>query len=378
MSIKRLRFVPLAISLVMVAAVTVGADGPRSSGVTDPTCTNALPCIEYDNNGTGPGIRGISAAGNGLSGSTKNKSTSTANGRAGLMGNDVGTGAFNSGVHGLSVNGTGVSGDSTSGVGVSGASTSKNGVKGTSVGGTAIQGTSSTGVGVWGQSTSNIGVFGISSSAVGVYGEGLGEQPAVKAHNNGLGEGLQSDGYTGAEITGNGVGAIVRSQVGTTNYPLILTDLSHNDLFFVNGNGDVFYHGSLNTFAIATKGNVATAFTSKAASPMVEDTGSGQLINGVAVVSLDPAFAQTIDPRMPYHVMLTPDGDTRGLFVAKKGPTGFVVHEVQGGRSSLVFDYHVYAPSRGHAGERMLVMTQAAASAMMPKVPVTDRPVQLR
>lgn len=37
----------------------------------------------------------------------------------------------------------------------------------------------------------------------------------------------------------------------------------------------------------------------------------------MARVSLDPAFAQTIDQRMPYHVLLTPDGDTRGLLVAR-------------------------------------------------------------
>ncbi len=357
---KRSLIASSAILACLMFAWATGAGRPypaSARGVIDPTCTNSSPCIEYDNNGTGPAIRGVGIGGNGVAGVTKFNSTSSSNGKFAVYGNDVSTsGRYNSGVHGLSVQGTGASGVSTSGTGT--------------------QGNSSTGTGVWGQSTSAVGVFGLSSSDVGVYGEGLGEQPAVKAHNNGLGEGLQSDGYTGAEITGNGVGAIVRSQVGTTNYPLILTDLSHNDLFFVNGNGDVFYHGSLNAFAIAPKGNVATAFTSKAASPTVEDTGSGQLINGVAMVSLDPAFAQTIDPRTPYRVMVTPDGDTRGLYVERKTLAGFVVREVQGGRGSLAFDYHIYAPARGHAGERMVVMSRASAAALMPRVPpITSQPL---
>jgi hypothetical protein len=91
------------------------------------------------------------------------------------------------------------------------------------------------------------------------------------------------------------------------------------------------------------------------------------LINGVAMVALDAAFAQTIDPRVPYHVMLTPDGDTRGLFVASKGPNGFVVREVQGGRGSLTFDYHIYAPALGHPNDRMAVVTRDIASSIMPK-----------
>src|ERR1700681_2448076 len=111
----------------------------------------------------------------------------------------------------------------------------------------------------------------------------------------------------------------------------------------------------------------------------MEDTGSGQLVNGVAFVNLDATFAQSIDPRQAYHVMLTPDGDTRGLFVASKSPNRFVVREVQGGRGSLSFDYHIYAAKLGHANERMVEMTPAQAAAFMPHPrTVAWRPSALR
>src|ERR1700737_4650457 len=147
MAMKRPLIAVCAILACLVFAWATGAGRPypaSAGGVIDPTCVSSLPCIEYDNNGTGPGIRGISVAGNGLAGSTKNHGTSSANGRAGLIGNDIGSGSFNSGVHGLSVSGTGVSGLSTSGIGVSGLTSSGVGVQGVSSNSVGMQGVSNT------------------------------------------------------------------------------------------------------------------------------------------------------------------------------------------------------------------------------------------
>jgi hypothetical protein len=44
-----------------------------------------------------------------------------------------------------------------------------------------------------------------------------------------------------------------------------------------------------------------------------------------------------------YHVFLTPEGDSRGLYVSSKSATGFTVNEQQGGASSLGFSYRVGA-----------------------------------
>ena len=348
---KRSLIVGSAVLACLMFALVTGAGKPHSAsagGVIDPSCASSSPCIEYDNNGAGPGIRGVGFAGNGVAGVTKFNSTSSSNGKFAVYGNDVSTsGFYNSGVHGFSARGTGISGLSTNGFGVTGTSTT---------------------IGVFGSSSgTNIDDYGVEGIGSNIGVEGLGN---IGVHG--------VSGNVAGQFDGSGVGIIASAFSSTADYPLILRDNNHNDLFFVNGAGAVFYHGSLNSFAVAPKGNVATAYTSKAASPMVEDTGSGQLINGVAMVSLDSAFAQTMDPRTPYHVLLTPDGDTRGLYVERKSLAGFVVREVQGGRSSIAFDYHIYAPARGHAGERMVVMTRAAAAALMPGVPITNRPLPPR
>src|SRR5262249_45754570 len=88
------------------------------------------------------------------------------------------------------------------------------------------------------------------------------------------------------------------------------------------------------------KGTVSSAAAIRSA---IEDSGTAHLVNGTANVYLSPSFARSIDPRFGYQVFLTPGGDTRGLYVAGKFARGFRVREVQGGRGSFDFDYHVYA-----------------------------------
>ena len=75
-----------------------------------------------------------------------------------------------------------------------------------------------------------------------------------------------------------------------------------------------------------------------------------------------------MDSTSTYHVALTPDGDTLGLYVAGKTGSAFVVREVQDGRDSLAFDYHVYGTAQGHARDRM-----GLASSAGPRPPARPR-----
>jgi hypothetical protein len=179
MAMKRSLIAAFAILVCLMFAWATGAGRPypaNAGGVIDPTCTSSLPCIEYDNNGTGPGIRGISVSGNGLAGATKFNSTSLSNSREGLIGNDISTsGAFNAGVRGLSVRGIGVAGQSTNGSGVAGQSTSGSGVAGQSTSATGVVGNGSTGVA---GSGSTFGVSG--SGSTGVIGSG---NTGIEGHN---------------------------------------------------------------------------------------------------------------------------------------------------------------------------------------------------
>jgi hypothetical protein len=371
---------------MMGAAIVVGAAGilagglalsPASAVVNQGTvnpnavikCTDTRPCQTYKNTGLGPGVRGINT----------NSSPFT----AGVIGSSTQGG---NGVLGQSVNGNAVNGISQNAAGVTGTG-STFGTFGYSTASVGVEGQSSTGVGVEGFSSSFWGVEGASSSGVGVIGVSesssaaifaLGSTgPAIIAETDAGSPGQVpyfglNSGGNGADIEGNYIGVIGRAPDcnSGSGFPFVATDQNGNDLMYVDCAGDLFIHGGFGNFIRTPRGGVATAYASESASPTIEDNGTAHLVGGIATVQLDGAFAQSIDTHKAYQVMLTPDGDTRGLYVASKSPTGFVVREVQGGRGSLDFDYHVYAPTAGHAADRMTVMTKAQAAAMMPKSPV--------
>jgi hypothetical protein len=331
------------------------------------TCNSASPCQMYNNKGAGPGVTGKSLNG--------------------------------TGVNGLSTGGNGVNGTSTHGDGITGNSTYANGVSAYSSQGVGLYASSSNLAGVWadgggtapGLHAYSLGGDGIDAYAGGGNGFAIyalgGTSDAINATASTLtGYAVRGDNSNGigTEASGTSIGAVVRAPAGPYQYPLDATDSNGNTLMFIDGNGSIFYHGSLIQFAKTHGGNVAATFGSTAASPTVEDHGTARLIGGTAVVQLDPTFSHTIDLHSAYQVMLTPDGDTRGLYVASKSPTSFVVREVQGGRGTISFDYHIYATSLGHAGERATEMTPGMAAARLPHAPIiperaptTKKPIQV-
>lgn len=319
----------------------------------------------------------------------------------GVEGVNNNVGQFGAAVEALSINTDGlyasttngfaaVSASNTSGRGVAGSSSNASGVEGDSISGAGVAGfAQGSGAGVYGQSTG--GGYGVeaigSGSAPSLYVAGGGSGPGEAIDTSSFGTdgidvtasgGTMFYGYNqagpGLNVTGSNYGLIGRASQSSVTYPLLLQESTGNgDVFYVDGYGNVFYHGSLNTFLKTHLGGEAVAYGSKTSSPTVEDNGTAQLVNGEATIRLDPAFAQTIDTSRAYQVMLTPDGDTKGLYIASKSPTAFVVREVQGGRSSIAFDFHIYAPELGHANQRIAVATPAQLAAMMPRPPVHPR-----
>jgi hypothetical protein len=51
-----------------------------------------------------------------------------------------------------------------------------------------------------------------------------------------------------------------------------------------------------------------------------EDFGRATLVNGHAVVKIEPVFAETVNTEGDYHVFVTPKGNCKGLHVANEGP----------------------------------------------------------
>lgn len=316
--------------------------------------------------GSSAGVRGLDAATN--NGTNIGVLGSTANGGYGVEGTS-GNGAYG-GVFGSATNGTGAEGDSISSYGVIGFSKTSAGVAGASQSNVGVFGESAVQPGVYGQSTSAEGVLGSSGSGYGVEGitatndsghftatsTGTGVSAAsgtgyglVAVSGGSAGALISSSNGNGADVSGSYIGLIGRSD----QFPIVLTNVAHNNLFYVDGSGNVFSHGTYRTFAATRSGHEATAYSTQTTTPNVEDIGSAELVNGVASVRFAPAFAASIDLQNAYHVFLTPGGDTRGLFIASKTASGFIVRETQGGRGRLSFDYRIVARAVGHARETM-------------------------
>jgi hypothetical protein len=161
---------------------------------------------------------------------------------------------------------------------------------------------------------------------------------ALEAHTGGkVGAYVTNGNGNGADVTGTYVGVVARSNT----FPLVLTNASGGNLFYVDGSGNVYYHGSLQSFVERAPG--VRLYNPRSMTPAIEETGTAHLGFGRANVYFSANFARAIDARRGYQVFLTPDGDTRGLYVQGKYARGFIVHEVGGGRGSFDFDYRVYA-----------------------------------
>jgi hypothetical protein len=124
------------------------------------------------------------------------------------------------------------------------------------------------------------------------------------------------------------------------------------------GSGSLSCTGQIKSL-VSTEGGARTVETYAMQSPenWMEDFGSGSLVNGKAEIRIDPGFAETVSGDASYHVFLTPNGDSKGLYVVAKSASGFEVRESGGGTSSLSFDYRIVGKRRGYESERLADVT---------------------
>jgi hypothetical protein len=261
-------------------------------------------------------------------------------------------------IDGVAAKGIGVSGSSTHGIGVDGSSSRSVGVYGESKGvnsaGVAGDGTSSSD-GVYGISSSGNGVEGLSSHSDGVYGSSSSSAGVFGYSKSGYGGWFEDDNTEYVALW-------AQDDQGTSGIPFVARGESGSKStgeFYVDGSGNGFFTGEVAAqggFTTVIRSRIGESFGASAAltpQATMEDTGTSRLLNGEGAVRFDSALASTIDASRGYQVFLTPNGDTRGLYVSAKYEGGFIVRENEHGRSSVSFDYRVVAHPFGASDVRL-------------------------
>jgi hypothetical protein len=193
------------------------------------------------------------------------------------------------------------------------------------------------------------------------------------------GESPAGTGVYGASATGTGVWATCPEGIALYAASTAYLAARFDGQVEINGplvvRGDLAVLGAPATAAAASDGSLRRLYGLASPEGWVEDFGEGQLVAGQAQVRLDPEFTALVRGDA-YHVFLTPGGDSRGLYVANKGPTGFAVQEQQGGTNSLPFGYRVVARRRDAARARLERLPLRPARPT-PVAPAAPRPPEL-
>jgi hypothetical protein len=238
------------------------------------------------------------------------------------------------------------------------------------------------------------GLAGVSSgtytNSAGVYGEGSSTGNGVMGVTSGLYAGVFGWAVAGEALEG------VNDSV---SYPTLFIEnttsgsLSSYYIFKAFGNevsssvykgctidvlGNLTCSGSKSAAVPVAGGREVALYAVEAPENWFEDYGSGKLDSGVATITLDPLFLQTVNAEVEYHVFLTPGGDCNGLYVAQKTPTSFEVRELGKGTSDVAFDYRVIVRRKGYEKLRMEDATEKFRGVAQPVVSSHPRPLGKR
>ena len=333
----------------------------------------------------GYAVVGLSNTGWGVYGQTQSPTND------GVLGENFATSGNAPGVYGTSASTAGYGVYGAGAYGVYGADTTATGT------GNGVYGTSPNGFGVYGNSTDGTGVYGY-SSGTGVWGSGtegvlgiggdygvLGAGEDFSNTGGGIYEGAglwgdtggASGAYFGVLATADSNTALLAANTDSSGaYPAMLvenfTTQTHNPVFqtsspntysgsrhcTIDTSANLTCTGVISGVVQQVDGKQTAIYAMQSAENWLEDAGSGQLANGSVRIELDSAFAQTVNAGVEYHVFLTPNGDSRGLYVSRKTATSFEVHEQGGGASSIAFDYRIMAKRKGYETVRLEDLTE--------------------
>jgi hypothetical protein len=347
----------------------VGVSGFSSGGYGVMGTTMMGNAIDGGDDWDGTGVRGSSPYGFGVHGTCVGEDVAGVfgEGEPGVEGNGSTTGVLGTGgsygVHGTSFS-TGVFGESTPAAGVAyGVHGTSKSTEGRGVLGEA-KAASGTTFGVHGssQSTAGRGVYGEASASsgttYGMYGrsQSTGGRGVYGLASATSGTAFGVYGYS-QSTAGRGVYGEAPATTGTTYGVYGRAQSSKGYGVYAQGR----LHATGNFTAAGTKSAVVSLDNGEGVLLYAEegtqnwffDVGSGRIEEGMALVTIDPTFVQTVNTQVQYHVFLTPEGDCKGLYVTQKRENSFEVRELDGGKSTVPFSYRIVAKRKGYEEERL-------------------------
>lgn len=198
------------------------------------------------------------------------------------------------------------------------------------------------GYGVVGQSLLNTGTAGLFiSNTIGSYSS-LTSGSGVAA--TGVTTGVYGYANTTAGATNAAGGYFATAYVGTGSAGAA-TPFAYIGARIGSTTYKIYGTGNVSTIVTRPDGRRATMFCPEAAEPLLQDFGTGKLVNGKAHIDLDPILSNNIvvDNNHPLQAFVQLRGDCRGVYVTNTTATGFDVIELQGGNSNVEFTWTVSA-----------------------------------
>jgi hypothetical protein len=183
-----------------------------------------------------------------------------------------------------------------------------------------------------------------------------------------------SSGQAVIAITGNGSQEIQGEQFAqpaNSAFEYAYFDWNLNPVIWGDSLGDTVAIGSKSAAVPLKNGKMVRVYSQESPQVWFEDFGSASLVGGVATVKLESKYAQLVNTKMPYHVVVTPNGDCHGLYVARKDQNTFEVRELGGGQSNVEFDYRISALRNGF--EKVRLEPAKVPSAAAPKRPIAPK-----
>jgi len=249
------------------------------------------------------------------------------------------------------------------------------------------------GNGVWGRSPQANGVQGVSESynASGVYGQNNSGGYGVAGRTFGLlnedraavlGESLRDPSTPAGGPNGKAAGVLGYSETGYGG--VFITGQAGSGVPWVNSGGlrvvgeIVKTQGEYSEALPHPDGSHRLLYAPLSPESWYEDYGRAQLVEGRAEVRLDADFVAVLGiDDDSYHVFLTAEAETSGLYVSSREATAFSVREQQDGTSNAAFSYRVVTKNKHRQPQRLAKLEEPDELTMPSRSaspPAGDRP----